>query len=295
MRSNNHAEAPSPKLQKTFPTKDATLKPRSPSPSMQIIHNAQGATRNESLPTRPVPPNQGRTAHDKKSSKTLPRTFHFSNSSKLSTAQSMLSIHGIRKSRSARPDLAVFEEKIKTARDPRDLDAGFRKSPGPSGRGIGTPWAQEGIHANSDAQPAASVGGDLSGCQKKRISGAPLQAQIKFQPKPATALREEKRPMTTASEDLPDAQDGESQDEYVYDTYLRTKQPLVGFQSDGPMDIDQLEIATDGKVGVLVIAEEDEAAWEAYGDEEESDKDWNSEEEDENGIFTRQRKSAAVN
>ena len=318
IRSNNHAETPGPKTQKTFLNKDTTLGLLSS--FTQIIQNAQGANENEKLATRSVPPEQGKTMHDKKSSSSRLRTFHFSHSSKNLTAQSMASIHGIRKSRSDRRDLAVFEERTKTARDPPDLNAGFRKGTDLSGPGTET-WTEEGIIANPIAQSAVSVGGTLlpeaSGAnratsrlrkfeeitecpsqastlhetKKDQINDAPLQPQVKFQPKPTTTLRQENRPFVTTSEVLPDAPGPENQVDFVYDTYLRTMQPIVGFQPDCPMNIDQFEAIADGKVGILVIAEQDEAAWEAYGEEEESDKDWNSEEEDENGIITNQQRS----
>lgn len=314
LNSNNHANPPGPKTQKSFSTQEATVKP--PSPSVQIVKNAQGADQVEKVS---IPPDQGKIIHAKKSSSSRPRVFHFSNKSKTLNAESMVSMHGVKKSRSGRRDLAVFEEKIKSARDLRDLTAGFRKGTNLSLRSIATLRGGEGIHANLKAQAVVSIGGDssvterlpealdgdhtasklrkvdefterpsragLHETQKERISDTRLQPQIKFQPKPATALHEEGWTSPTALEELPNAQDLECQDEYVYDTYLRTKLAMVDLQSDSPMDVDQINMLASGKVGILVIAEQDEEAWEAYGEEEESDKDWNSEEEDENGIF----------
>lgn len=255
--------------------------------------------------------------------------FHLSNKSKIVTAQSMVSIHGVKKSRSSRRELAVFEEKLKTARDLGDLNAEFRKGTDPPVRGITTPQVGEETHANPKTQPAVSLGGDISiteclpkasdGDQaisrlrkveeftecpsqaglhetsKAQYGGTSLQPQMKLQPKPATAIREGNRAFATALEVLPDAQDFESQDDFVYDTYLRTKPAMVGFRSNCPMDIDQMNNLASGKVGILVIAEQDEEAWEAYGEEEESDKDWNSEEEDENGIFNDLSKKVGQN
>lgn len=291
---------------------------------MQIIQNIQEADEIEKFSTQSLLPDQGKTIHGKKSSYSRPRIFHFSNKSKALAAPSMVSLHGIKKSRGVRRDLAVFEEKIKTARDPRDLNAEFRKDTTLSGQSVDTPRVKERIHVNSNSQPTVSGGGNssmpeclpeavdggqaisklrkadeatecssqdvLNGTQRNKIGDAPLQPQIKLQPKFATALREENRTFGTALEGLPDAQDSESQDDFVYDTYLRTKPAMVSFQSDGAMDIHQIENVANGKVGILVIAERDEAAWEAYGEEEESDKDWNSEEEDENGMFTNSSK-----
>lgn len=269
---------------------------------------------------RSVIPDHGKIIRDKKSSTSRPRVFHFNNKAKTLTGESMVSIHGVKKSRSGRRDLAVFEEKIKLVGDLRDLNMGFRKGIDRPVRDVATPRSGEGIQMDSKAPVAVSTGGDSSvteclpktldgdqvtarlrkvdestkcpceaGLQeipKERTSDPLLQPQIKVQPKPTTALREENLASPTSLEDLPDAQDSECQDEFVYDTYLRTKPVMVGLQSDCPMDIDQINMLASGKVGILVIAEQDEEAWEAYAaEEEESDKDWNSEEEDENGRY----------
>ena len=318
IHSNNYDDASSPKTPKSSYTKDVTVAP--PSSSEQIIQNAQEADQVDKLSTQPIPPDQGKPIHDKKSSSSRPRIFHLSNKSKTVTAQSMVSAHRVKKSRSSRRELAVFEEKLKSARDLRDLNAEVRKGTDPPVRGIATLRGGEETHTNSQAQVAVSLSGDISVTEcspkaldgdqalsrlrkvdeftecpsqaglhetpKEQISDTSLQPQMKSQPKPATAVREGNRAFATALEDLPDAQDSESQDDFVYDTYLRTKPAMVGFRSDWPMDIDQLNIVASGKVGILVIAEQDEEAWEAYGEDEESDKDWNSEEEDENGIFS---------
>lgn len=316
--SNNPAEAPGPNSQIHFPIEDVT--PESLSSSIQIVENAQGATGNEKLSTRPVLPNQGKTIHAKKLSSSRPRVFHFSKGSKSQNSPSLVSLHGIKKSKAGRRDLAVFEEKIKATRDPCELNAGFCKDTDRTGRGLGTPQTEKRTHANPSMQPAVSAGVDLVGreffpealngdsanwrlpkgdgiteCsseaafhepQKEQRSSTPVQPQLKFQPKPITTLREEKRSPATSSEVWPDAHDPEGQDDFVFDTYLRTNQSVAGLSSDCPMNIDHLELVANGKIGILVIEEEDEAAWEAYGEELESDKDWNSEEEDENGIFT---------
>ncbi|KAI9873834.1 MAG: hypothetical protein M1830_010549 [Pleopsidium flavum] len=77
--------------------------------------------------------------------------------------------------------------------------------------------------------------------------------------------------------------DLEDEGEYVYDTYVR--QPSKPSTASYDLESMHLGSQTDGgngKIGVLVITEEDEEIWETYAEEEDSDKDWNSEEEDEN-------------
>ena len=73
--------------------------------------------------------------------------------------------------------------------------------------------------------------------------------------------------------------------DYVYDTYIRRINPShIDFSQD-PSLTDPLQHLCGPEFGLLVITEEDEDAWEAYGYDEDdmSDRDWNSEEEDENG------------
>lgn len=74
-------------------------------------------------------------------------------------------------------------------------------------------------------------------------------------------------------EDMDVEMDDDSQ--YVYDTYI-----LSAADAKAAGDMDDIEY---GNVGFLVIEEEDQAVWESYLEDEGSDKDWNSEEEDENG------------
>lgn len=76
----------------------------------------------------------------------------------------------------------------------------------------------------------------------------------------------------------PDAMDVEMMDEgdFVTDIYIR-----VPISQGMEMDI------MDRRVGVLVIEEEERQFWEAWiddGEHEESEKEWNTDDEDENGM-----------
>ncbi|KAI4720668.1 hypothetical protein E4T48_03147 [Aureobasidium sp. EXF-10727] len=65
-------------------------------------------------------------------------------------------------------------------------------------------------------------------------------------------------------------------DDYVYDTYIRTKDPVVpaSLESEDPSNI---------QVGYIVISEEDQPLWETYfEDDAESDKEFETDDEDEN-------------
>ena len=76
---------------------------------------------------------------------------------------------------------------------------------------------------------------------------------------------------------------GSEEGDYVYDTYIRHLNPSYDVSSNDVNITDPLQYFAGQNYGLLVITEEDEEAWEAYGEDDMSDKDWNSEEEDENG------------
>jgi hypothetical protein len=66
-------------------------------------------------------------------------------------------------------------------------------------------------------------------------------------------------------------------DDYVYDTYVRTKDPVIpaNLESEDPSNV---------QVGYIVISEEDQPLWETYfEDEAETDKEFETDDEDENG------------
>ena len=71
----------------------------------------------------------------------------------------------------------------------------------------------------------------------------------------------------------------DNDDEYVLDTYVRSST-----QPTGP-HYDSLHDVAHSNVGILIIeGQEEEAFWEAFAEDRQSDPEWNSEEEDENGL-----------
>jgi hypothetical protein len=288
-----------------------------------FAQDAHAVNRSGKFPEAQVPSDMDKRVRDTTMSGRQPRTFYLSSDAKSLSSQSMVLVNGVMSSKSRRQDLAVFEEKIIAAMDPSVAKAEFQKGADLSGQGAGTSSvSNERSHSNATVWPAARAGPGISvverwpeaidvdgiirrqqdvdeivthlpdtilqEAQAKAINGTPLEAHIKFQPKPAKARRGENRLLAAdfnPGEASHGAQDLQRQSDFVYDTYLRTNQPLVGSQLGSPMDIDQLDSIVDGKIGVLVIGEEDEAEWETYAEDEKSDKDWNSEDEDENGIF----------
>lgn len=74
-------------------------------------------------------------------------------------------------------------------------------------------------------------------------------------------------------------------DNFVFDVYVRQAEDINEKVSIG-MQNTRLERMDPDRVGVLVIADEDQETWELYGAEDQSsDEDCNSEEEDENGPY----------
>lgn len=69
--------------------------------------------------------------------------------------------------------------------------------------------------------------------------------------------------------------------DYVYDTYIRHE----AIKGSSTMDTMKSPV---GAFGYLIISAEDEDFWNAFGeDESESEQDWDSEQDDENGKYTR--------
>ena len=108
-------------------------------------------------------------------------------------------------------------------------------------------------------------------------------------PKPRQTAVESYVEVSSEDESMKNAIDlDEDNDNYVYDTYVRS----IGQQADASVisleGIDAGHQKIDlSKTGVLIIAEEDHEEWETFAEiDRESDKDWNSEEEDENGLFS---------
>ena len=112
---------------------------------------------------------------------------------------------------------------------------------------------------------------------------------VKIKPKPPPLRYCERSAPTKAPDNQHEgmaSSDGEDSD-YVYDTYIRYFNPTQGSSSDAfDTRNDPLTIIDKANIGILVITEEDEDVWEAYGEDETSDEDLNSEEEDENGTFS---------
>ena len=112
-----------------------------------------------------------------------------------------------------------------------------------------------------------------------------LRAQSKS-PEPRQLAAKEIVDASTEDESMMEMIDNEHDNRYVYETYVRSVAPPANTSaefSEGHMD--RLQSIDNSKIGILVIAEEDQEEWETFAEgDQDSDKDWNSEEEDENGL-----------
>lgn len=110
--------------------------------------------------------------------------------------------------------------------------------------------------------------------------------RLRSQPKPPKPRQAKTQGAMDAGEidvAMTDSNGLEDDSMYVVDTYVRSiAQPISTEDSD--FYVDSLRGLNQGNVGILVIDEDEEKLWETYGEIQESDPEWNSEEEDENGL-----------
>ncbi|KAI9796658.1 MAG: hypothetical protein M1835_003454 [Candelina submexicana] len=110
--------------------------------------------------------------------------------------------------------------------------------------------------------------------------------KLKTRPKKPALRYAERHPEESYASRTADPMDlssdtGDDSD-YVYDTYIRQPcEPLIAGK-DAYMENAESEDVLQGNFGLLVITDQDQEEWEAFADNDDSDKDWNSEEEDEN-------------
>lgn len=109
--------------------------------------------------------------------------------------------------------------------------------------------------------------------------------QLKSQPKPPKPRQAKTQGAVDAGiidVEMIDSTVLEDDSMYVVDTYVRSIAQLTTEDSD--FYVDPLRVVDQGNIGILVIDEDEEELWEMYGEIQESDPEWNSEEEDENGL-----------
>ena len=123
--------------------------------------------------------------------------------------------------------------------------------------------------------------------QTREGSPPPTQssAHLKFQPKPPKP-RSKLGPATIEefrkSEIVSCNAAAENDEDFVFETFVRTQGPInipdKITASDRP-----LQDPSSKEVAILVIEEEDEEAWQQYVEDSESEREWETDDEDENG------------
>ena len=125
---------------------------------------------------------------------------------------------------------------------------------------------------------------------QNRVEDAPAvttKPKLKFQPKPPTPRSQRQLPREVAIQGDVMAMEDDSMndDEYVYDTYVRAGELSQNVPSKDSQREDAAREMQPDKVGVFFIEEGDEPIWQEYLEDTEYDKDWDSEDEDENGVY----------
>lgn len=122
--------------------------------------------------------------------------------------------------------------------------------------------------------------------QQAQHSRSPREPKVK--PKPPKSRQSSKKPpgnddaMDTA---LDDAASSVDEKDFVFDTYIRTFAPSSEPAGSHDADVDPLKGIDGGKVGILVIEDGEEAVWEAFGEDQSTDEEGNTDDEDENGQY----------
>ena len=145
-------------------------------------------------------------------------------------------------------------------------------------------WNYESIRLAEQLQGVALEEIRASEQQVKGLSGS---GQLKIKPKPPKPRqpRAEKSTVDGSGDNImTDAINFDDDGDYVLDTYVRSDARPFEFSEPPNSHCDSLHGTDHDNIGILVIEDEEEALWEAFAEDEESDTEWNSEEEDENGL-----------
>lgn len=188
-----------------------------------------------------------------------------------------------------RPNATAAERKWRTetwadAPKPNEVNG----SPKKTAENINEPSSQWNYESTRLTEQLQEVTLEEIHASEQRVKGLSSNGQVKIKPKPP-------QPRQSRTDEL--AVDGSRHDlmtcainsndggEYVLDTYVRSSaQPFEITEQADPQN-GSLHVIDHGKIGILIIEdEEEEALWETFAEDRQSDPEWNSEEEDENGL-----------
>ncbi len=118
--------------------------------------------------------------------------------------------------------------------------------------------------------------------QSNNLNPPQLKTQPK-PPKPRPSRSQQSVDNHSTDNVMIDAADIDEDSLYVFDTYVRSSAGQDGANDNVDLNIEALRGMSSGNFGIIVIDDDQEELWETYGQYQESDVEWNSEEEDENG------------
>ena len=115
-------------------------------------------------------------------------------------------------------------------------------------------------------------------------SRQPLKTKPK-PPKPRQSALDRSANKENEDATMTDIMPTEDITDYVFDTYIRSLTHSQDTMDSGDPFTKSLQSMDQSSLGIIVIEDgEEEELWEAFGEDVDSDSDWNSEEEDENGM-----------
>ena len=123
--------------------------------------------------------------------------------------------------------------------------------------------------------------------QRARVKSS--HRQLETQPKPPKSrqpIMQQATDVGSGDVAMTDSDVLDEESNYVFDTYVRSTAQPFGTGESAELHVDPLQGIDHGSIGIVVIDDDEEELWETYGEVQESDPGWNSEEEDENGGFS---------
>ena len=189
-----------------------------------------------------------------------------------------------------RPNATAAERKWRTETwakplKPNEVNGNIAKQ----AENINEPSSRWNYESSQLAEQLQGVALEEIRASEERTKGLRGGEALKVKPKPP-------KPRQTKTEELADDGSEESviadtinlddDGDYVLDTYVRSSAQPFGVAEPAGSYHDSLRGMDHGNVGILVIEDEEEELWEAFAEDQEDDLEWNSEEEDENGLWT---------
>ena len=147
-------------------------------------------------------------------------------------------------------------------------------------------WNYESIRLAEQLQEVALAEIHASDEGAKGLSGGKKLKVKPKSPKPRQSRTEKLADESSGKDVIPGNIDIDDDGDYVLDTYVRSSAQPFEVPEPAESYHDPLHSTDHGNIGILVIEdEEEEALWEAFAEDQESDLEGNSEEEDENGLW----------